>query len=168
MELLRSPTRRLRLAVLAALAVTGLLILLAAVQALAPGAAPSAVAFGGTVDPPLPPWAQLAVILLAGVPFMLGLWRLSRMLRVIEQGAPFASATVAHLRAFAALVLVSALASILLPPILAAIAAQPGTRLTLTFDGSDFFVLLVSGLMFLLARLLGEAQRIADENSQIV
>lgn len=116
---------------------------------------------------------QLLTAVVSGVVFALGLWRLARMARRIEAGELFAPATIADMRAFTALVLASALVSILLPPLVAfarALAtAPPGARqVTLSFSGGDFFGLLVSAILFLVARLLTEAQRIADDMNQIV
>lgn len=109
---------------------------------------------------------------LAGTPLAVALWRLMRMLKGIERGDIFTASTVHELRSFALFVLISALASIVVQPAIA-LAAELATgadrvRLNLTFDLNDFFILLVSVLLFFVARLFSEAQRIADENEQIV
>ena len=64
------------------------------------------------------------------------------------------------------------LASVLLPPlILLALGARPrpaAQRMTFALAGSDLLMLFVTGLLFFVARLLDEAQRVADDFSQIV
>ena len=109
---------------------------------------------------------------LTGTPLAIALWRLMRMLRAIERGEIFTSTTVRELRGFALFVMISALASILVQPVIALIAGLASgadrVQLSLTFDLNDFFILLVSVLLFFVARLFSEAQRIADENEQIV
>ena len=116
--------------------------------------------------------AGALVTIVVGALFAYGLWHLSRMLKLVAQGEAFSSGAVRHLRAFALYAFVSTAASMLLPPLaqLLIILSQPARsgRLTLEFDGSDLWALLVSGLLFLVARLMGEAQRIADENRMIV
>lgn len=114
------------------------------------------------------------VILLVatGVPFALALWELSRMLGRAEQGEIFSQPTIAHLRRFALFVLVTAIISIFLPPIVAIAAALWAAEglghVVVSFEGGDVFILLISALLFFVARLFEEAQRIADENRQIV
>lgn len=116
---------------------------------------------------------QDAIVLIAtGVPFALALWELSRMLDRAEQGEIFSQSTIAHLRRFAMFVLVTAIISICLAPILAIggalVTGQGLEQVTVSFDAGDIFILLVSALLFFVARLFEEAQRIADENRQIV
>jgi hypothetical protein len=117
-------------------------------------------------------WAGLAVVLLTGAPFAYALWRLTRMMRCAERGEIFSSAAAAHLRAFALWVFVAAVASILLPVVLnislGLLQGFPAERLRVDFDGSDLFILLVSGLLFFVARLIEAAQAIADDNRRIV
>lgn len=109
---------------------------------------------------------------LTGSPLAIALWRLMRMLREIERGGVFTATTVRELRGFALFVMFSALASLFVQPIIDLIAAlisgADKVRLSMTFDLNDFFILLVSVLLFFVARLFSEAQRIADENEQIV
>jgi hypothetical protein len=117
--------------------------------------------------------AQDAIVLIAtGVPFALALWELSRMLDRAEQGEIFSQSTITHLRRFAMFVLVTAIISICLAPILAIggalVTGQGLEQVTVSFDAGDIFILLVSALLFFVARLFEEAQRIADENRQIV
>ena len=109
---------------------------------------------------------------LAGTPLAVALWRLRRMLHAIEGGEIFTSTTVRELRGFALFVMISALASILVEPLVVLIAGLAAgadeVKLRLTFELNDFFILLVSVLLFFVSRLFSEAQRLADENAQIV
>src|SRR5690606_38254735 len=86
---------------------------------------------------------ELIAAALAGLPLAIALWRLIRMLRAIEHGQLFTRTTVTELRGFALFVMISALASILVLPILdivSAVLSDADTRkVTLTFDGGDFF-----------------------------
>jgi hypothetical protein len=117
-------------------------------------------------------WAGLIVVLLTGAPFAYGLWRLSLMLKSAETGQVFSVEAASHLRSFALWVFVAAMASILLPMLVniafGLMAGLPNERLRVDFDGSDLFVLLISGLLFLVARLIEAAHAIAEDNRQIV
>ena len=52
------------------------------------------------------------------------------------------------------------------PPLLQFASGAP--RIEVTLDGGEALMLLLTGLLFFVARLLAEAQRLADEHSQIV
>ena len=117
-------------------------------------------------------WGDDLVVAATCLVFALGLRRLARMLRRMEGGAFFTAETIADLRAFTLFTLVSAIISIVLPTVFALAGALTASdnagAIRLTFEGGDFFSLLVSGLLFFIARLLAEAQRIADDSSQII
>jgi hypothetical protein len=163
--------RRLRIGALIGLGLVGAVCVYAIVVTLSASASEGPVRFITGAEP-LAPWADVAVLALTGIPTILALWHLVRMLRDVERGEVFTRATIGELRAFALFVLIGALASMLAPPLLAiATAALDGaerSEVTMTFDSADLFILLVSLLLFFVARLLGEAQRIADEHRQIV
>jgi hypothetical protein len=107
------------------------------------------------------------VLLLFGLLLGLALLRLVAMLRQIEGGAPFAAA---GLRGFARWLFLAVFVSWLAPPlILLAVGDANGRHaLHLSLDSSEALMLLVTGLLFFVARLLAEAERLADEHSQIV
>lgn len=111
--------------------------------------------------------AAVAAALLAA-----GLWRLIRMLRKFEAGETFEGGAIGDLRGFTLFTLLAALASVFLEPAmdLASALLNRDRHFTLTFgiSGSDLFLILTSTLLFFVTRLLREAQRIAEENSQIV
>lgn len=116
--------------------------------------------------------AGAGVTLAGGALVAYGLWRLARMLQLVARGDAFTSEAIGHLRAFALFSFISIVAAILLPPLLQLLfmLASPGRggRLTISFDGNDLWAVLISGLLFLVARLMREAQRIAEDNSMIV
>ena len=107
------------------------------------------------------------VLLLFGLLLGLALLRLVAMLRQIEGGEPFAAA---GLRGFARWLFLAVFVSWLAPPLLFLIFGDASGRhvLHLSLDSSQALMLLVSGLLFFVARLLAEAERLADEHSQIV
>ena len=162
----RRGARRLRLVTLAGIVVVEALVLLAA----------WAVLFGRRADLPalriedqgLPAWPTAIALLLIGLFVGLALWRLARMLAKVEAGAPFGAA--ADLRAFALFLLLSVLVSILAPVVAQAIAmiGDGSHSLSLQLGLGELLMLLITGLLFFVARLLDEAQAIADDASQIV
>ena len=163
---IRRGARRLRLATLAGILVVEALVLLAA----------WAVLFGRRADVPalriedqgLPAWPTVIALLLIGLFVGLALWRLARMLAKVEAGSPFGAA--ADLRGFALFLLLSVLVSILAPVAAQGIAAigDESHRVSLQLGLGELLMLLVTALLFFVARLLDEAQAIADDASQIV
>ena len=115
----------------------------------------------------LPPVPAAIVLLLFGLLLGLALLRLVAMLRQIEGGAPFAAA---GLRGFARWLFLAVFVTWLAPPLIFLVAGDAGGRhhLHLSLDSSEALMLLVTGLLFFVARLLAEAERLADEHSQIV
>lgn len=107
------------------------------------------------------------VLLLFGLLLGLALFRLVAMLRQIEGGAPFAAA---GLRSFARWLFLAVFISWLAPPLIFLVFGDGSGHhaLHLSLDSSEALMLLVTGLLFFVARLLAEAERLADEHSQIV
>jgi hypothetical protein len=167
-ERTRRSARRLRQLTLGGI---GLLVLLflGALWVLASGQMPPAGSLVRVEAGGLPPRAAAALIALFAVLLGLALRRLARMLRIVEEGRPFATASELH--GFALLLFLTVLAAILLPPaIQLALGGQSGGahRVTFGLSGDQALMLLVTGLLLLVARLLDEAQRLADDHSQIV
>lgn len=161
---IRGSARRLRLVALGAIALVELVVLLAA----------WAVAFGRHADLPamtihdqgLPPWPTAIGLLLIGLFVGLALFRLARMLGRIEAGDLFPAG---DLRGFALYLFLSVLVSILLPILAPLLVAGSGPdRITVGISLTEALMLLISGLLFFVARLLDAAQAIADDASQIV
>jgi hypothetical protein len=118
-------------------------------------------------DQGMAPLPTALSILLIGALVALALLRLARMLAKVEAGSPFGAAR--DLRGFATFLFLSVLASVLAPPALQlALVGHGGQRINLSLSMSDAVMLLITGLLFLVARLLDEAQRVADDASQIV
>jgi hypothetical protein len=164
----RRAARRLRFVTLAGVAVLALLILFA-VAMLVAGAPVSDTIFVRIEHGGLPPLPAAAVLAAVGLLVGIALLRLARMLHRVEQGVPFGAAR--DLRGFAFYLLLAVLASILLPPLLQmALGHGNGADgpVAFTLGGGEALMLLVTGLLFFVARLLDEAQRLADDHSQIV
>lgn len=105
-----------------------------------------------------------AAVLLVSAGLVAGaLLELAAMLRTVERGEPFAAA--GRLRRFALYLFLAVLSSLLFPPL--ALLASTG-QFVLTLQSGEALMLFVTGLLFFVARLLEEAQRVADDNRQII
>lgn len=158
---LRLAARRLRLVVLFVAALIELAILFAAWVTLNGNAASfpaMQIDVGG-----LAPVPGAIALLLFGLLTGLALLSAAALLRAVEAGEIFPAR---QLRGFALYLFLAVLASVLGPPLLH-LTAGAG-RLTLALSGGEVLMLLLTGLLFFVARLLDEAQRLADEHSQIV
>ncbi len=158
---LRRAARRLRLAVLFATALIELVVLFAAWVLLYGNAAdfrPLVIETGGAAPVP----AAIA-LLLFGLLIGLALLRVVAMLREIEAGQPFPARA---LRGFARYLFCAVLATVLVPPLLH--LASGARRFELSLSAGEALILLITALIFFVARLLDEAQRLADDHSQIV
>lgn len=113
-------------------------------------------------------WPAAIVLLATSALLVIALCYIVAMLRRVESGAPFAAAR--QLRGFARFLFLAVLASVLLPPLvqLALGPMGPDQRVMFALAGSDLLMLFVTGLLFFVARLLDEAQRVADDFSQII
>lgn len=157
----RRSARRLRFVTLAAIVLLGAAFLAAAaVMVLGSSAIPVMVIH----DSGLAAWPAAVLLLITGLLIGLALFRLVRLLARVERGAAFGAA--GELRGFAFWLMLAVLASLIAPPI-AQIAAGGG-ELRLAIDNDQAVMLLVSALLFLVARLLDSAQALAEEHEQIV
>ena len=111
----------------------------------------------------LSPVPAAIMIALTGLLLGLALLRLVSMLRDVERGVTFPAGA---LRGCARHLFLTVLASIFGPPVLKLVWGERGAMLTL--DSGQILMLLITGLLFLVARLLDEARAIADDASQIV
>ena len=158
---LRRSARRLRFVVLFATASIELLILFAAWVTLNGKAAAfpaMEIDTGG-----LAPVPGAISLLLFGLLIGLGLLRAAALLRAVEAGDPFPARA---LRGFSLYLFLAVLLSVIGPPLLH--LAGGAQRLVLSLSGGQALILLLTGLLFFVARLLDEAQRLADDHSQIV
>jgi hypothetical protein len=102
-------------------------------------------------------------LLLFGLLIGLAMLRAAALLRAVEGGQVFPARP---LRGFALWLFLTVLFAVLGPPLL---QLASGTRhLVLSLGGGEALMLLLTGLLFFVARLLDEAQRLADDHSQIV
>lgn len=153
--------RRLRLAALFGIALIELFILFTA-WVVVEGRGAEFAALRIEADG-LPHWVTASTLLLFGLLLGLALLRLVAMLRQIEGGAPFAAA---GLRGFARYLFLAVLAPVLVPPLIQIATGAP--RISASLGGGTALMLMVTALLFFVARLLDEAQRLADDHSQIV
>jgi len=157
---LRRSARRLRLVALFALASVELVILFAAWVLLA--GRRDEFAMLTVHDQGMAPLPAALVLLLFGLLIGLALLRLVAMCRQVEAGVRFPARA---LRGFATWLFLAVLLSVFAP---LAGALVHGGPVVLSLSGGEALMLLVTGLLFFVARLLGEAQALADDHSQIV
>ena len=110
-----------------------------------------------------------------GLPALLillyGLWRLDRLLRNFRRLALFSDDSVGHLRAFAAAVPLSTLAAVLEQPARALALRAAGADVgapAFCFSSEQMMLVLVCALFYLVAGLMREGRRLADENEGFV
>jgi MFS-type transporter involved in bile tolerance (Atg22 family) len=117
--------------------------------------------------------ALTAAVLVVPIGVMVhGLLAVRRMFRAFGQGEVLAPGPTRDLQIFAATVLAQAplgpLTSAALSVVLT-IGNPPGERaFMIAFSISDYFVLIVGGVLFAAASVMREAARIADENASFV
>lgn len=114
-------------------------------------------------------WAAL-VGLVQAVLLAAALLALARMLAEIAAGRIFAPSVTRPFRAFARLVLISVIAGLVLPPAIEGVLifAAGWRHLTIGIDSTEFVLLLVSFVLFLVARLFDEAARLEEDVRSIV
>jgi hypothetical protein len=158
---LRRAARRLRYVALFVTALVELAILFAAWVTLngnAAGFPALEIETGG-----LAPLPGAIALLLFGLLVGLAMVRAAGLLRAVEAGQVFPARP---LRGFAFWLFVTVLFTVVGHPLLQ--LASGASRLVLSLGGGEALMLLLTGLLFFVARLLDEAQRLADDHSQIV
>ncbi|MEP7154591.1 MAG: DUF2975 domain-containing protein [Betaproteobacteria bacterium] len=99
-------------------------------------------------------------------------YRLDGMLRGFERGEFFERATVGHLRAFSGYLLLAKLLSLLaMHARVAALVHLMGhehVRPVVNLSSDDMSVLLMCALFFLIARMMEEGRKLAEENREFV
>jgi hypothetical protein len=116
---------------------------------------------------------RLILALLPSLGVSLGLlWQLWQLFGHYRKGNVFGSDALAHLRRFGWLMVVlAALGPIsrMLMSVAISLGNPPGQRqLVLTLDSNDYVLLLLSLVFVAIARVMGEAVRLAEENEQFV
>lgn len=153
--------RRLRLVVLAFLGLSLVAFALAVVGLdAAPALKIETRAPGGSLW-----WAAVAL-----TPFAIALWRLAAMLGHVAHGQLFTPAVMTGFRGFAFWLMLSAVASLLVPVIAAsvAVANAGGGNIPIIIDVRSLLFLIAAAVLFLVARMLEEAARIDAELKEIV
>ena len=123
----------------------------------------------------LPPAYRLLAFLVSMIPGAIGVYGLMALRRLFgayRDGAIFAAGNALDLRAFAFSVVGSVLANIVTGPVLSVIVSwhnPPGSRvLAVSFRSDDLAALFVGCLFLVVAWIMAEAQRLAEDNAQIV
>lgn len=97
------------------------------------------------------------------------LWQLTRMLALVEQGERFSPPVTRSFRWFAMLLLAAATVTVVAPPVAVLLAPIPAShRIELPLNFRDIWTMVITGVLFLVAQLLDEAQRIESDLSEIV
>jgi hypothetical protein len=104
--------------------------------------------------------------------YLYGLHRLVKLMQLFEQGEFFSTTATLHLRAFACSLLAGTLAGCLFPPVALATTRVLGlnhiTSVSISMDGSDVWMILISTLFFVIAWIMGEARQLAEDNQLII
>jgi Protein of unknown function (DUF2975) len=99
-------------------------------------------------------------------------FRLHRMLQCVEQGTVFSHQTLSHWRAFSGAILLSVLVAILQLPLreifFRLFWGSSPNQLKLIIGSQDLQLVLVCGVFYLIAAMMQEGQRLAEENAGFV
>jgi hypothetical protein len=118
-------------------------------------------------DPQLALWLEL----LPEAALFYGLIRLVQMMRACERGEIFSTRVSTHLQAFSMAIVIAQLLDITLSLQIVALRALLGranTGVGLTATGDQLWSLLLAALFLVLAQILKEAARVAEDNASIV
>jgi hypothetical protein len=126
-------------------------------------------------DPEFPIWLRLsawAVTMIGAAPLLFGLDRLRRLFALYREGRVFVPAAARRLHAFAAAVIAMAVVQPIAGAalsVLLTIDNPPGQRqFSIAFGSGELQTLFVGVLFLVIATIMREAIRIADENAQFV
>lgn len=117
-------------------------------------------------------WTGVLIALPALLMLGYALLRLDRMLKACADGAMFALATVGHMKAFIGAILASLALTIVEPVVRSAVwrfgfgSAAQGFNVGVSSE--ELTLLLICALFFLVASLMHEARRIAEDNEGFV
>ena len=122
---------------------------------------------GAADDPQLALWLEL----LPEAALFYGLFRLVKMMRACERGEIFSSPVSTHLQAFSLSIVIVELLNITQPLQIAALHALLGranSEFELSATGEQLWSLLLAALFLVLAQILKESARLAEDNASIV
>ena len=163
--------RVLRWAAIAAALVIGLGALLSVLQ---PGYSASLgdmhLHVGTDVPAEAPWWLRAPATLLPAAAFAYAMAQLAALLKLVEHGEVFSEPASRYLRRFGVWLLVATLAGVLCPFAAHAIHnVMLGVReLNLEFSSRDAWNVFLGALFMLVARVLSDAYRLAEDNRQII
>jgi len=133
------------------------------------------IAMAGLPPRPLPGPVSLAVwaaLTVAALPALWGLWSLKRLFQGYAAGAIFTVAAARQLRQCALALMVLGLETPFCSMLLSLALSfdlPPGSRsLVLSLSSNDLTLLIIGGLLLVIARIMGEAARLAEENAGFV
>lgn len=153
-------SRVMRYSILIAVGLLAVIYLLARLRIGLPGTTFEARAAPGTATPA---WLGDVTMLL----LLAAIWPLQRMLRRIEAGDAFSVATVGDFRAFSAWLLALSLVRAVVPSLFAQAQAR-GAPIALALDIRDLLLLMVTLILFLVARLFERARMAEQDVAEIV
>jgi hypothetical protein len=129
----------------------------------------------GAIQQPLQSWQRLACAAAMAVPLALlltGLWHARQCFAQFAAGQVFTDQATRHLRRLAGWVAAAALAAMVagaVVSVLLTLGNAPGTRQLAVGIGSDHVLtLFFAGLVWLIAEVMDQGQRLARENEQFV
>lgn len=127
------------------------------------------------IQTPLQTWQRAACALITQVPLallLLGLWQARKCFRLFAAGQVFTEQAVSFLRRFAGWVAASVAAAIVAEAAISVVLTLhnlPGKRHLAIGIGSDqLFTLFFAGMVWLMAAVIGQGQRLAEENASFV
>ncbi len=98
--------------------------------------------------------------------------RLDKLLQSFARNEFFTRQAIGHLRAFSGLLLLAKLLALATMHVRAGMAihllGHTGNRMTLNLSNDDLAVILMCGLFFLVARMMEEGRRLAEENREFI
>lgn len=127
------------------------------------------------IQAPLQTWQRVAGALITQVPLtllLLGLWQARKCFRLFAAGEVFTAQAVNFLRRFAGWVASSVAAAIVAETAISLVLTLhnlPGKQHVAIGIGSDqLFTLFFAGMVWLMAAVIGQGQRLAEENASFV
>lgn len=123
----------------------------------------------------LPWWQTLGAMVISGLPLLvlaLGLYQLYLLFTCYGRGDYFTAASALHLGKVGKAVALWVVLAFLCEPLLSlwlTMTAPPGQRMvSLSLQPSAFVALFIAASIVLIARILGAASKVADENKQFI
>lgn len=117
-----------------------------------------------------PVWLRALATLLPAAAFVIAMLQLAALLKLVDRGEVFSEPASRYLRRFGVWLLVATLVGVLCPFAAQAIhyAMIGGGDLKLELSSRDGWNVFLSALFMLVARVLSDAYRLAEENRQII